>query len=143
MLFGKVKKILCSVKTTIAILISFALLSAIGTLVPQGLMTTTHEAEAPSRLFSILQTLQLHDVFHSFWFVILTTLLALNLIFCTWYRLLAKPAPGQNGDGKITVPVGEPTESFDIPRNYSRRNPAHRRTADRTVPAPGPVRPGG
>lgn len=119
MLFGKVKKILCSVKTTIAILICFALLSAIGTLVPQGPLTAPHAAEAPSQFFSILQTLQLHDVFHSFWFVILTTLLALNLIFCTWYRLLAKPAPEQNGGGKINVPTGEPTESFDIPGNYS------------------------
>jgi hypothetical protein len=41
-LFGKVKKFLCSVKTTIAILICFALLSAIGTLVPQGPMAAAH-----------------------------------------------------------------------------------------------------
>jgi cytochrome c biogenesis protein len=117
-LFGKVKKFLCSVKTTIAILICFALLSAIGTLVPQRSMTAPHEAETPSRLFSILQALQFHDIFHSFWFVILTTLLALNLIFCTWYRLLTKSAPGQNGGGKINVPMGEPTDLFDMPSNF-------------------------
>jgi cytochrome c biogenesis protein len=122
-LFEKVRKILCSVKTTIVILICFALLSAVGTLVPQGPMTSTHETEAHSPVYAILQTLQLHDVFHSFWFVILTTLLAMNLIFCTWYRLLAKSSPGQNGGQgngvKINVPAGGKTESIDIPRNFS------------------------
>lgn len=121
MLFGKIRKILCSVKTTIIILICFAVLSAVGTLVPQGPMP--HGSESPSGLFSILKTLQFDDIFHSFWFAILTALLALNLIFCTWYRLLAKPAPGQPGgpnDGnRIAFPSGESTVSFVLSGSYS------------------------
>ena len=93
-------------------------MSVIATLLPQGQPGAESLSGTYPLVYSILNTLQLFDIFHSFWFVILTTLLALNLIFCTWYRLLAKPAPGQNGGGKINVPLGEPTELFDIPRNF-------------------------
>lgn len=120
MLFGKVKKILCSVKTTIVILICFAVLSAIGTLVPQG---SPHEGETPSTLYTVLNTLQIYDIFHSFWLAILTALLALNLIFCTWYRLLAKPVAGPTGradnEDRITFPTGETAESFILSSSYT------------------------
>jgi len=90
-LFGKIRKILCSVKTTIAILIAIALFSVIGTLLPQGHPGDT--ADSYSLIFSIFNTLQFYDIFHSFWFVLLAFLLALNLIFCTWYRLLSASLP--------------------------------------------------
>ncbi|MBN1547745.1 MAG: cytochrome c biogenesis protein ResB [Syntrophaceae bacterium] len=121
-MFEKIRRILCSVKTTIAILICFALLSAIGTLVPQGQMMAPHAAETHPSFLSILKTLQLQDVYHSFWFVILTVLLALNLIFCTWYRILAKSVPGHadpQGHDKIRFPTGEPAESMATPHSLS------------------------
>lgn len=43
-------------------------------------------------VYSLLNALQFNDIFHSYWFVLLAVLLALNLIFCTWYRLLAQSA---------------------------------------------------
>lgn len=120
-LFGKVKRVLCSVKSAIAILVCFAVLSAIGTLVPQGPLP--HEAETSSTLHAVLNTLQIYNIFHSFWFAALTVLLALNLIFCTWFRLLAKPAAGQsdrsvNGD-RLAFPAGNTAASFNLSTCYT------------------------
>lgn len=64
----------------------------IGTLLPQGQPIPESVSGQYSFVHSSLNALQLYDIFHSYWFVLLTALLALNLIFCTWYRLLAKSA---------------------------------------------------
>ncbi len=72
-------------------------------------------------VYTILNTLQFYDIFHSYWFVLLAVLLALNLIFCTWYRLPAQSPLRFRGRQKeidrIKVPGDEQAEIMHSPRN--------------------------
>ncbi|MDX9745533.1 MAG: cytochrome c biogenesis protein ResB [Syntrophales bacterium] len=113
-ILGRIKKGLSSVRTTVFILIGIAVLSAVGTLLPQG----GPAAEAISGKYTLLHTvfhaLQFYDIFHSFWFALLALLLALNLICCTWYRLAGSPGKRFSGsrgaDRAIRMPSSENAE---------------------------------
>ncbi len=82
-------KILYSVKLTLFLLILLALSSVFGTLIPQN-EEAVHLAErlspAMGRLFA---SLQLFDLYHSFWFRLIILLLVLNLIACSINRFPA------------------------------------------------------
>jgi cytochrome c biogenesis protein len=75
-----------SVKLTIVVLILIAVLSLLGTFIPQQ-----ESARAVARHFSpgvtsFLVSLQLFDIYHSLLFYILIVLLSLNLIICSLNR---------------------------------------------------------
>ena len=118
-LFGKIRKVFCSVKTTVVILIAIALFSVIGTLLPQGHPEAA--ADSHSLVFSILKTLQFYDIFHSFWFVMLAFFLAMNLIFCTWYRLLSVSLPrsAKKHSESPKVPNPPAGEAINLVSNHS------------------------
>jgi len=77
---------LSSLKLTIALLIIIAALSVLGTLIPQQYgagETFTHMSPG---LIATFRSLQLLDLYHSVWFIILMCLLSLNLIACSLKR---------------------------------------------------------
>ncbi|MDD5712948.1 MAG: cytochrome c biogenesis protein ResB, partial [Smithellaceae bacterium] len=82
-----IRKTLSSLTLTIVILIIIALISIVGTLFPQGIPPEELAGRFSPGVAHVLQTLQLTDVFHSFVFIFLIMLLALNLIVCSWVRL--------------------------------------------------------
>jgi cytochrome c biogenesis protein len=90
----------CSVKLTIALLIILAVVSVIGTLLPQQ-QEGMHLAEKLSpTLFRVLSTLQVFDLYHSIWFRLLIGALAVNLVICSidrfsvsLKRFRARPSP--------------------------------------------------
>lgn len=71
---------LASVRLTIVLLIAFATLGIMGTVIPQE-----EPAEAIG-FHRLLYHLQLYDIFHSFIFYFLTGLLTLNLVLCSLSR---------------------------------------------------------
>jgi cytochrome c biogenesis protein len=75
-----------SVRLTIALLAIIVLISIIGTVVPQRDAAAALALQIPPGLFSFLQTMQIFDLYHSFWFFLLPGLLSVNLIVCSLNR---------------------------------------------------------
>jgi cytochrome c biogenesis protein len=75
-----------SVKLAIVLLAAIAAGSILGTLIPQQEAAAELSARLSPLLLSVLQALQLFDVYHSAWFILLLLLLAANLIVCSLKR---------------------------------------------------------
>ena len=94
-----------SIKLTFVLLVILAVVSILGTLIPQ--MPQRESVEFAQRLspgtFQLFSLLNLFDMYHSVWFRLLMGLLALNLIICsldrfpaTWKRFSAAPRADRN-----------------------------------------------
>ena len=89
-----------SVKLTFILLIILAIVSILGTLIPQGEGAVEFARRLSPATLRIFTSLDLFDMYHSLWFRVLIGLLTLNLIVCsvdrfprTWKRFTARPAP--------------------------------------------------
>ena len=78
-------------KTTIALLFLLAATSIIGTVIPQGIPEQLSSA-GPSFYYRLAVILDLHNVYRSWWFILLLIFLSLNLVGCLLRRLPAIPA---------------------------------------------------
>ena len=88
-----------SVKLTIILLILIALVSIIGTVIPQQFGPTDTVTHLSPKLIDIFTSLQFFDLYHSVWFTVLLCLLSVNLIACsvkrfptTWKLFTARPS---------------------------------------------------
>jgi cytochrome c biogenesis protein len=72
-----------SVKLTLALLISLATTSIIGTIIPQQEGAMAFAQRLSPGLVKLLSSFQLFDMYHSVWFRLLIGTLALNLIVCS------------------------------------------------------------
>ena len=93
---------LSSIKLTIILLIIIAVASIVGTIIPQQYGGGEAFQHLSPGLVKIFNSLQLFDMYHSIWFIILMVLLSLNLIVCSlnrWkasWKLFSKvPAPNR------------------------------------------------
>jgi cytochrome c biogenesis protein len=77
----------CSLKLTISLLISLALTSIIGTILPQGQLPPEYVAQISSMKLEIYSKLGFFDMYHSWWFITLLYVFSLNLISCSIKRL--------------------------------------------------------
>lgn len=75
-----------SVRLTVFLLIVIAASSILGTLIPQQEEAQRIMRDLPPALVATLQALQLFDMYHSAWFLLLLLLLAVNLIVCSLNR---------------------------------------------------------
>lgn len=89
-----------SVRLTIILLIVLAVVSIFGTVLPQQEGAIEYIRRLDPELVSLLNSLQLFDMYHSIWFRLLTLFLALNLIICsinrfpkTWKLFRHDPRP--------------------------------------------------
>lgn len=89
-----------SVKLAIVLLSLFAFFALVGTLVPQREAAGELAGSLSPMFFSFLQKMQIFDLYHSVWFILLSGLLAVNLIICSldrfpvaWRRFRLKQAP--------------------------------------------------
>lgn len=71
---------------TIVLLAMIVFASILGTLIPQRDAAARLASDLPPGLLSVLQTLQVFDIFHSAWFILLLILLLINLIVCSINR---------------------------------------------------------
>ncbi|HEX9023380.1 MAG TPA: cytochrome c biogenesis protein ResB [Geobacteraceae bacterium] len=77
----------CSLKLTIFLLISLALTSIIGTIIPQGQVPPEYVAQISPIKLQIYSKLGFFDMYHSWWFIALLYIFSLNLTSCSIKRL--------------------------------------------------------
>ena len=77
----------CSLKLTMFLLIALAILSIIGTVVPQGNIPPEYLASISPAKHQLYRSLGFFDMYHSWWFLLLLYLLTVNLIACSCKRL--------------------------------------------------------
>ncbi len=77
----------CSLKLTLGLLISLALTSIIGTILPQGALNPQYVASISQAKLQIYTKLGFFDMYHSWWFIALLYVFSLNLVCCSIKRL--------------------------------------------------------
>jgi cytochrome c biogenesis protein len=77
----------CSLKLTLTLLISLALTSIIGTILPQGPLNPQYVASISAMKLQIYGKLGFFDMYHSWWFIALLYVFSLNLVCCSIKRL--------------------------------------------------------
>lgn len=77
----------CSLKLTMFLLISLAVISIIGTIIPQGPPPPEYLVTISQTKQQLYQALGFFDMYHSWWFVLLLYLLTVNLVACSIKRL--------------------------------------------------------
>lgn len=87
---GKVWYFLNSLKLTLFVLITLAVVSIFGTIVEQNQPVENYLAAYGEKWTKALLYVHADDLFHSWWFLALLTLLAINIIVCTFERFPPK-----------------------------------------------------
>lgn len=77
----------CSLKLAITVLILLAVTSIIGTILPQGASPQENLQHFGATKFKIFQAFDFFDMYHSWWFLALLGLFAINLTCCSIKRL--------------------------------------------------------
>ncbi|MBT3256492.1 MAG: cytochrome c biogenesis protein ResB [Deltaproteobacteria bacterium] len=108
---SSVWEFLSSVKLTIVLLILLAIVSIVGTVIPQGQGAVEFAKNLHPAMFRFFKTLQLFDMYNAPWFRLLIAFLALNLVVCsinrfpsTWKRFSTKPAPDRSKPFENSTP---------------------------------------
>ncbi len=89
-----------SVQTALSLLFILAAASVVGTLIPQ---TQTPEPGRTLFFYQLAIILDLHNIFRSWWFILILTLLACNLLGCLIQRLPKIFAEWRGPSGKALV----------------------------------------
>ncbi len=76
-----------SIKLTIFLLIFLAILSIIGTIIPQNAPRMEYIQRYGPNLYNLFNFFDLFDMYHSWWFSAILLLLSINLISCSIHRL--------------------------------------------------------
>lgn len=79
-----------SLKLTLAVLITLAVVSIIGTVVEQNLPIEEYLTKYGEKWAKAILFFRLNDMYHSYWFLALLGMLALNIIVCTFERFPPK-----------------------------------------------------
>ncbi|MDP2689386.1 MAG: cytochrome c biogenesis protein ResB, partial [Deltaproteobacteria bacterium] len=79
-----------SLKLTLGVLITLAVVSIFGTIVEQNKPVSDYVQAYGEKWTNFIIALRLHDLFHSWWFIALLGALALNIIVCTFERFPPK-----------------------------------------------------
>ena len=79
----KVKDFFASLRLTIFLLITLSVTSIFGTVIPQGDIPHEYLHNINPNKLKLYQSLDLFDMYHSWWFVGLLVLFVINLIVCS------------------------------------------------------------
>jgi cytochrome c biogenesis protein len=77
------------VKLTVVLLLSIALTSIVGTIIPQNQNPADYFRAYGEFLYRLFDVLDIFDMYHSWWFQLLLILLTMNIIVCSIERLSA------------------------------------------------------
>lgn len=83
----KIFRFLKSMKFGVSILALLALLSLIGTVIPQNNSLSFYESNYTPFMFSLIKSFSLYKMYTAWWFIFMMSILTLNLILCTIARL--------------------------------------------------------
>jgi len=78
-----------SVRLTVGVLLSLAVTSIIGTVIPQNEAPANYVRAFGLQGYRLLEALDLVDMYHAWWFQLLLLLLVLNIVVCSVERLRA------------------------------------------------------
>ncbi|MDO4298812.1 MAG: cytochrome c biogenesis protein ResB [Lachnospiraceae bacterium] len=117
-------KFLCSMKCAIILLLILAAACTGGSLIPQGEITAYYTANYSEQIAGAIMLFGLDDIFHCWWFIILTLFLCVNLLCCNVLRFpslirrmksgfsLEKCLKVWNGEAAVQI-EGEPEAAFE------------------------------
>ncbi|MEW6530483.1 MAG: cytochrome c biogenesis protein ResB [Thermodesulfobacteriota bacterium] len=100
--FGETIGFFTSVKTTIAVLFLLAAASVIGTLIPQEAGLAELKATSSPFLYRLIILLDLHQLYRSWWFLLLLVLLSINLLACLLKKARNIPADWKGKDSQVS-----------------------------------------
>ncbi|NIA08572.1 MAG: hypothetical protein GWP10_02060 [Nitrospiraceae bacterium] len=80
-------RFLSSIHLAVFLLITLAVTSIIGTVIPQGQSLRFYLEHYGPNFFLVLKALHLNDTYHSWWYTTLLGLFSVNLVVCTLRRL--------------------------------------------------------
>ena len=83
----KLWKFACSMQFAIGLLVVLAAACSVGSVITQGQPYEVYARQYGERTAGAVMALQLDDLFHSWWFVLLSAFLCLNLLLCNLVRL--------------------------------------------------------
>ncbi|MBQ1679113.1 MAG: cytochrome c biogenesis protein ResB [Oscillospiraceae bacterium] len=113
----KIWKFLGSMQFAIILLVILAAACAGGSFIPQGLSPEQYDAQYSERVAGLIVGLRLDDVFHAWWFLVLTAFLCGNLLLCNLIRLpqLIRRTRAAADPGKLGTPSvhAEGVRDFD------------------------------
>ena len=84
---NKIIKFITSMKFAMALLLVIVLACTAGSLVTQGQSLSWYTARYSERTAGLIMALHLDDAFHSWWFILISVFLCLDLVFCNLIRL--------------------------------------------------------
>jgi len=85
--FSKLWKFFASIRLTVVLLLSLAATSIIGTVIPQNQSPADYFHNYGEFFYNFFSTLNIFDMYHSWWFQILLLMLTINVIVCSLNRL--------------------------------------------------------
>ncbi|MBU1169213.1 MAG: cytochrome c biogenesis protein ResB [Proteobacteria bacterium] len=86
-LFDKIWDIFSSVRLSVLVLLLLAATSIIGTVIPQNQLPDFYFHKYGEVLFRVFTTLNMFDMYHSWWFRFLILVLSMNITICSFDRL--------------------------------------------------------
>ncbi|MCF8024030.1 MAG: cytochrome c biogenesis protein ResB [Desulfobacteraceae bacterium] len=76
-----------SVRLSVVLLLTLAATSIIGTVIPQNADPAAYERKFGQPVYTVLESLNMFDMYHSWWFRLLLCVLIVNIIVCSIQRL--------------------------------------------------------
>ena len=86
---GRLWKLFASVRLTVVVLLSLAVTSIIGTIIPQNRRPDEYLNEYGEFLYKILSAFDIFDMYHSWWFQFLLLMIIINIVVCSTNRFSA------------------------------------------------------
>ena len=86
---GRLWKLFVSVRLTVIVLLSLAVTSIVGTIIPQNQRPEAYLNEYGEFFYRILSAFDIFDMYHSWWFQFLLLTLTVNVVVCSINRLSA------------------------------------------------------
>lgn len=87
---SKVWYLFNSLKLTLTVLISLAVLSVLGTVVEQNKPFSDYAAKYGATWTKLIVYMRVYDMYHSWWFLLLLVMLTINIVVCTFERFPPK-----------------------------------------------------
>jgi len=99
---NQIWKFFTSIRLTVVLLLTLAITSVVGTLIPQNESPEAYRQAFGDFLYRLFQVLDLFDMYHSWWFQLLLLMLTANVVVCsldrfsTTWKIVSRRNPGFN-----------------------------------------------
>lgn len=109
----KILKFISSMRFAIILLLVLAFACSIGSLIPQGNTYAWYYSNYSERTAAIILALHLDDAFHSWWFILITAFLCINLLACNITRFPSLVRRTKKYMSSLSEAPGDLNAAFD------------------------------